>query len=251
MTPSDSYLLVSHGSRDRRNQIALERLAELVKLKLEAKMLVNSSHDDTPIITQMPLPLVGTANLELAPVPLHQSILTFSEQVQAAGSKRIKIFPLFLLPGVHVRKDIPEQLQIAQQKQSNQVNLKLLTYLGSHPGLIPILQEKFSQMKASGRILLCHGSRRTNAHQPIAAIASQLQALPAYWSVSPSLAEQVTSLVNQGYTEIAIVPYFLFVGKITEAIAQEVTQLQQLFPQVKLLLTQPLGPTPSLANLIV
>ncbi|NJK53531.1 MAG: hypothetical protein HC936_13280 [Leptolyngbyaceae cyanobacterium SU_3_3] len=46
-------------------------------------------------------------------------------------------------------------------------------------------------------------------------------------------------------------PIFLFPGKITEAIAQEVANLQQEYPHVELCLGKPLGATEAIAELIV
>ena len=261
MTFSSAYLLVSHGSRDSRHQIALERLAYLVRQQLEIrKALPQPIYDhqrhsklegSTALLSKPQLPLVGTASLELAPAPLHQSIRQFALQGQGRRLGRLKILPLFLLPGVHVSEDIPNQVALAQQALGEEVILELRPHLGSDPDLSSLLAKQFSQLPAGGRILLSHGSRLKGSNQSPEAIASQLEAVAAYWSVSPSLAEQVEALAAAGKGTIAIVPYFLFAGGITEAIAQKVRQLQLAFPQVKLLLGEPLGATAELANLIV
>jgi sirohydrochlorin ferrochelatase len=171
---------------------------------------------------------------------------------------RLKIFPLFLLPGVHVREDIPHQVAIAQKTLGTAIEIELCPYLGSYPGLTPLLAQQFDQVPTihnpqskTGRILLSHGSRRRGANQPIAALASQLNALPAYWSVPPSLTEQVDFLKDQGQSSIVILPYFLFRGGLTEAIAQQVSQMQQSSANLQLYLGEPLGVTPALVNLIV
>jgi sirohydrochlorin ferrochelatase len=81
-------------------------------------------------------------------------------------------------------------------------------------------------------------------------IASKLGALTAYWSVKPSLEEQIDSLVRGGQQQIGIVPYFLFNGGITDAIAKNVAQLKQQFPATELHLANPLGASVELADLI-
>jgi len=55
---------------------------------------------------------------------------------------------------------------------------------------------------------------------------------------------------RQGYREIAILPYFLFSGGITDAIAQAVEALKLQFPGVSLYLAEPLGVSGELADLI-
>jgi sirohydrochlorin cobaltochelatase len=61
----------------------------------------------------------------------------------------------------------------------------------------------------------------------------------------------LADLVGQGCEEITILPYFLFEGGITDAIAQTVTQLSQEFPTARLKMTETLGANPGLAKHIV
>ena len=64
------------------------------------------------------------------------------------------------------------------------------------------------------------------------------------------MSQQVEAQIAAGHKRIAILPYFLFPGKITEAIAKEVSELQIKYPEVKSFLGKPLGATPALAELI-
>ncbi|HEY9643350.1 MAG TPA: sirohydrochlorin chelatase [Coleofasciculaceae cyanobacterium] len=244
-----SYLLVSHGSRDPRPQQAMAHLAELVAQQLSQPAPMTVSGDRSPTSIQQTAPLVGTAALELAPLPLHQQIQAFAEQSLAAGYHQLKLVPLFLLPGVHVMEDIPAEVALAQPVLSGNLTLEVCPYLGSHPRLQTLLTR--SSVPVADRILVSHGSRRAGGHQPAEAIAAHLHALPSYWSVSPKLEEQVHHLVQRGSQQIVILPYFLFEGGITDAIAQTVADLQQQFPAVQLHLSRPLGATPELANLII
>jgi sirohydrochlorin ferrochelatase len=57
-------------------------------------------------------------------------------------------------------------------------------------------------------------------------------------------------LVRGGQQQIGIVPYFLFNGGITDAIAKNVAQLKQQFPATELHLANPLGASVELADLI-
>ena len=98
---------------------------------------------------------------------------------------------------------------------------------------------------------MSHGSRRTGGNAPVEAIATHLEAVPAYWSVAPDLATQVTHLVEQGCEAIDILPYFLFEGAITDAIAQTVAQLSQQFPSTRLRMAGTLGANSGLATHIV
>ena len=267
MTYSSAYLLVVHGSRDRCYQIALEQLSASVRQQLEKRTAQTELWQEyklkqqcqtreklgtvTALLSKPQSPLVTTASLELGSVPLRESIRQFALQVQAVGLRRLSVLPLFLLPGVHVREDIPTEIALARQLLDDRLTLELLPYLGSNPNLVNLVAKQFDRLPARARILLSHGSRRRGGNKTCESIASELQAHPAYCSVSPSLREQVEALAATGEQEIAIVPYFLFSGGITRAIAEQVGQLQTAFPNLKLLLGKPLGATPELAPSIV
>lgn len=271
---SSAYLLISHGSRDQRPQLAIEKLAELVQVRLatqEAIWKANNSDrtfthsinrsvqqlDAEPITLSATLasnpgyPLVGTAVLELAPLPLYEQIQHFAYKALAAGCIKLQLIPLFLLPGVHVMEDIPQEVALASASLGHSIIMNLRPHVGVHPGLIHFLANQLATVEAKAKILLAHGSRRTGANEPVERIAKQLGAVAAYWSVSPTMEEQVEAVVRAGYEQIGILPYFLFAGGITDAIAQRVTQLQQQFPEVQLYLGEPIGATAKLAELIV
>ena len=262
-----AYLLVSHGSRDSRPQVAMERLAWLVSRPRELFLQGNRTQgvesrgaeewgsggaipNPKSQIPNSLVPLVGTAYLELSPTPLHQQIAEFSDRALSCGYQQVQVVPMFLLPGVHVMEDIPAEVELARQVLQAKAKLELRPHLGSHAGLVRLLQKQLDRTQAEKIILLAHGSRRKGAGHPVEAIAQQIGAVAAYWSVSPSLAERVQELAIAGWQRIAIVPYFLFAGGITDAIAEVVGQLQQQFPAIEFCLMEPLGATQELADLI-
>lgn len=239
---TSSYLLVSHGSRDPRPQTATAQLAELVSQQLK---IGGDSH-----------PLVKTAVLDCSPTPLHQQIQAFAQEVcastelQEIAPAHLYLVPLFLIPGVHVMEDIPAEVAIARQLLGDSITLEICPYLGTDTSLYELLAPAASSAK-TGRVVMSHGSRRAGGNAPIEAIATHLEAVPAYWSVAPNLADQVTHLVGQGCEAIDILPYFLFEGGITDAIAQTVSQLSQQFPSTRLRMAETLGASSGLATHIV
>ena len=251
---TSAYLLVTHGSRDPRPQIALERLSYLVEQQIQQKTQKESYSHYRKInhcAVRSPVTMVQTATLELSQLSLSAQIRKLAPKIANMGIKTLKIIPLFLLAGVHVREDIPREIAIAQQEISDIINLELCPYLGSYKGLVKILSRQFSSYPQDARIIISHGSRRSGGNKSVEAIAAQLDARVAYWSIVPSLQEQVYHLIEQGKTRITIVPYFLFTGGITTLISQQVQQLKDSLPQIQLDLGQPLGATPDLAQLMV
>lgn len=240
-----SYLLVMHGSRDPRPKIALEKLAQGVGRRLMAKTNFTSSKSGS----FKSLPLVGTASLELGPVSLDEQIKQFAQQALANDLHQMQVLPLFLLPGVHVKEDIPAAVSQAQYALK-EVSLDLRPHLGTHPGLTRLVADEMARLSVDAWILLAHGSRRLGGNASIEKVASQVQALPAYWSRPPKLEKRVRELVAAGYQRIGIIPYFLFSGSTTDAIAREVARLELEFPQ-QLQLATPIEPSAELVNFIL
>ncbi len=204
------------------------------------------------------LPMLGSATLELAEQPLHQQIQQFAQRFVSHLRENevpllnasVEVVPLFLLQGVHVMEDIPAEVAIAQRALAEQVKVNVRAHLGSYPGLKRLLHAIVDELPATHKILLAHGSRRPGSSEAIESLAADVGAIPAYWAVSPSVDSQVASLVSTGCQQITVLPYFLFSGGITDAIAQLMEQLSQTFPHIQLQLAQPLGASPALAKVI-
>lgn len=220
-----AYLLVSHGSRDPRPAASIAQLADRVGQRVSAP--------------------VGTAVLECAPTPLSVQIEQFSQQVGSDTS--IELVPLFLLPGVHMSEDIPEQIDLARSRI--QSPLTLLPHVGSHPEIAALLERRFGD--AENRILLSHGSRRSGVNELVEAIGTQINAAIAYWLVPPSVSDQIAQLVNQECQQITILPYFLFSGGITDAIGKSIKDLTQQYPEINLQLLSPIDLSDDLVDLVV
>jgi sirohydrochlorin cobaltochelatase len=242
-----AYLLVSHGSHDPRPEIAMQHLAGLLHHKIQkySPSIVSSDRSFLPDKS-----LVGMAYLELHPEPLHEQIRKFAKNAIALGCCSLKILPLFLLSGVHVMEDIPVEVALAEQSLAQKIKIYLQPYLGSHPGLEFLLAQQLVSMDVEGTILLAHGSRRLGSELPVEAMAASLGAVTAYWTHQPSLDSRVQELVTGGDRRIAILPYFLFNGGITDAIAGSQEKLKLLFPEVSFQLAEPLGASAELADLI-
>ncbi|MBD2081097.1 sirohydrochlorin chelatase [Leptolyngbya sp. FACHB-17] len=205
-----AYLLVTHGSRDIRPQVAIDQLRD----RLEQRLSVP----------------VGAAVLECAPTALHEQIEEFSRQHESVS--QIQIVPLFLLPGVHVMEDIPTQIAIAQSRIDTK--LQILPHLGTHSGMAEVLASRLAEFPADARILMSHGSRRSGGNAPIEEIANAIDAVSAYWSVEPKLETRLLELNQQGCHRIVILPYFLFSGGITDAIERSVQAFSEEHPDLTL-----------------
>ena len=282
---STAYLLISHGSRDPRPQEAMNRLADLVRKHLETDReaahlpLSNTYHEQdsagkTTLLTR-PLQkalsappsevIVGTACLELAPISLSEQIYRFAVRLKAAGVSELKLLPMFLMPGVHVTKDIPAEVDAARELlKDDWLKLTLCPHLGSHSKITAVLASRLasagieagidnSRVKggAKGSLLVAHGSRRPKGNQAIKGLAGQLGTAVAYWATPPDIESQVIDLMQQGCQKLTILPYFLFAGGITDAIVHRTEELAERFPSVNFRLLPTLGATDEVADLAV
>ena len=236
MSSRSAYLLVAHGSRDPRSQAALHQLGQLVHNALQKHLGYS--------------PWVRTATLEFGPVPLKQQICDWGNGLHQQNIQRLVILPLFLLPGTHVKVDIPDVIATVRHFLDDRVCIEVRSHLGSHPNIIQLLTETQLQDQIDRWILLAHGSRYPGGNEPVATIASQLGIDAAYWSVQPSLRQQVAAVAMQPGLRVGIKPYFLFTGSIIDAILQEVHQLKCDFKHISFSLASPLEPNAQLVHII-
>ncbi len=265
---ASALLLVYHGSRDPRPKIFCHQLANYLQQIINLSesqgnylgFRENSQYDvnNSKVIYSTPAPsqpelgssLVETVALELAELPLHQNIVQVAQKAIALGKKNLLIIPLFLSLGIHVTQDIPSEIALAQRELQQSITIISIPPLGSYIGLEKLLLAQFKQFAPSDRILLAHGSRLPRANLQTESLARYCNAQVAYWSTEPDLESILRQKLANIPEKMAIMPYFLFPGRITDAIADKVAQLQLKFPKTSLILGQPLGATATLAQLI-
>jgi sirohydrochlorin ferrochelatase len=113
----------------------------------------------------------------------------------------------------------------------------------------------------SAILVIDHGSRAAEANESLGRMAELVRArLPAGSLVgiahmeiaAPTVAEGVAALVAAGATEVVVVPYFLAPGRHSRAdIPRLVDEARAAHPAVAFAITEPLGPHPLLADLVV
>ena len=236
MTKPGAQLLVIHGSRDPRTHRGLWELEQDVRLLLQQQGLSDR---------------IATATLELGEFSLREQIEQFGDRLLIQGIHTLDIIPLFLLPGVHVMDDIPAEVNLARQTFGDRLTLNLRPYLGAYPQLQRLLATEIAKHDRQIWILAAHGSRRVGGNQPIETLAHQLEIIDAYWSVMPSVQWRMEQLIELGYDRIGILPYFLFPGHITDAIAETIHNLQQHYPQLDCAIAPTLSQYSSFAKIVL
>ena len=192
-----------------------------------------------------------TGTLECGPLPLNQQIQQFAQTLLSQEVTQLDILPLFLLPGVHVMKDIPTAVTVAQQRLGESIQLRLRPYLGSHPQMVDLLRDRLSPDPAAVHILLAHGSRYPGGTAPVQQLAAQLGVELAYWVGDPNLETCLAQLSARNRRQIGILPYFLFARGIIDILTARGDQLKWEFDLHNLLIAPPLEPNLQMAGLLL
>ncbi|MRH43897.1 hypothetical protein GH741_14740 [Aquibacillus halophilus] len=177
------------------------------------------------------------------------------------GATAIIVVPVFLLSGVHVKKDIPSQI-IAAQKQYPFLTIKVANPLGVDSIMVELLRGKFLEknLATSNRkaiVLVSHGSRNRRALKEFESLIDlfreqandQQDVYSAYLKTNePSLNEQLLHLIGT-HKEVYVIPHFLFEGLVSK-IEEIINDVLSEFVDKKIILCEPVGFDDNLKELI-
>ncbi len=110
-------------------------------------------------------------------------------------------------------------------------------------------------------VIVAHGSRRTESNEELMLIAKKLSTLTSSGFseihygflelAEPSIPEAILQCINSGADSVVILPYFLSAGRhVTVDIPNEVSKVQQQYPNIPLVLTPYLGSADALIDVI-
>jgi len=111
----------------------------------------------------------------------------------------------------------------------------------------------------NGIIVLAHGSREPETMKTMEEIIRMIKEktnnsmirAAFFQFAAPSLEESVCALIEEGISDIRIVPYFLFSGiHIREDIPKVISKLEKEFPNIKLSVSETLGADERLAEIV-
>lgn len=108
-------VLLAHGSRDPEWSTPFERLARRVRDRRQAVG-------------------VAVAYLEISPPTLAEAVAS----LVAAGAAEIVVAPLFLAPGGHVRRDLPQMIDAVRARYPG-VTVRVLPTIGEADALLDAL----------------------------------------------------------------------------------------------------------------
>lgn len=158
------------------------------------------------------------------------------------------VTPLLLASAFHARVDIPAMIA-----ESGREDVLVADTLGEDPRLIEVLGERLAEtgvaQPGTGVLIVAVGSSHAAAN---AATATLADSLPGEWAdvrvvyatTEPSVADGIAALRERGARHIAIAPWFIAPGRITDRVAA-------LADTHGVAMAEPLGAHPLLAATVL
>jgi len=160
------------------------------------------------------------------------------------------ITPLLLASAYHARVDIPAMADAAK------VPVRQADTLGEDPRLVEVLRQRLTEIdpdgsRDTGVLIVAVGSSHASANARTATLASALSARGgwgrvrvAYATTEPSVADGIAALRRDGADRIAVAPWFIAPGRITDRVAAVAADLG-------VAMSEPLGAHPLLAETVL
>lgn len=227
---NEVVLLVGHGARDPGNEGNAE-----VEAFTEAWR------------TRHPEVEIQVCWIEHAPVLLDAGL---DRAATAAGSGsgdgRVLVLPLILNAAGHVKGDIPQAIAAARRHHP-EVEFRCGHALGTSDQLLRALRHRLHQAmteldmpdpRTTGVVLLARGASDIESTGEVAKMAHWLfetteheRVEIAFTGISfPRLEQAVQRLDLLGASQIIVLPYYLFTGRLIQRISRQVGRLRQQYP---------------------
>ncbi|MFC6989037.1 CbiX/SirB N-terminal domain-containing protein [Haloplanus sp. GCM10025708] len=229
----DAVLLVGHGSRREKSNEQVRTLAA----KLES---------------ELGLP-VDVAYLELAEPAVSDAI-----DAVAPACRTLTVVPLSLFGASHVKNDVPLAVQTARTRHED-LTIRYGSHLGVHPSLVDLLDERVRAVESDlgvdrgaddVTVVVCaRGSSDPDSNADVHKLARLLYegrefdrvAASFIGVTTPLLDETLHTVTKDRPDAVAVVPYMLGDGTLTQRIADRTAAFDDEYPYVAAAASDPLG----------
>lgn len=192
------------------------------------------------------------------------SIAEAVAQCAARGARTVAVLPGMLMPGSHVKNDIPGAMHEARQKYPD-VEFYYGRHLHLHAKILELCRLRIEQSLAASRsierrdtllIVVSRGSNDTDANADISKLARMLaEGMGFGWSASaysgvttPLLPEALERCHRMGFARIVVFPFFLFTGVLEKRIRRLTAEFGQRHPETEFLCASYLSVHPFLLD---
>lgn len=184
------------------------------------------------LMNQLPTPIQEMAFLEFQ----HPTMEEAFERMIEKGATMIYVFPLLLFAAGHAKKDIPIIIE-KMKKRYPFVTIEYTGAFGVCRELVEIIVERIKQApiqenEKTAYLLVGRGSTDKEAYHDFLEMKQQIAhtvQLPItecfLAARTPTVEETVQQAKEQGYTQIVLVPYLLFSGRLLTRL-QRIQQIE-------------------------
>jgi sirohydrochlorin ferrochelatase len=199
---------------------------------------------------QQVAPLVKAAFLNYSRPTLAEVVADCHRQ----GTTQITVAPYFLIAGAYVTQDLPATLRSVASHYPD-VRFQLAAELGDHPALVRLARKRLTAVDpqpnaATALLFVAHGTPLAAANAPIGEVLKQVQSEAGYGPAlvgyldcnQPDIPTAFAQLVRTGVRRIAVLPYFLQLGRhVRKDLPALFAQAQLDYPAVELCIAEHLG----------
>ena len=232
-TPSETILLVGHGSREKSGNDEIEAFAAQWR-------------------ERQPEWRIEVCFIEFSEITMSEGLRRAAE-----GARRVVVVPLILNAAGHVKMDIPQAIDGARLKFPF-VQFAYAPHLTACDPILAILRRRLKgAMQAldmpdpttTGVVILGRGSSDRQANGDMAKMARWLMEETDHELVDlaftgityPRLEKAVQRQSLLGMTQVVVLPYYLFNGTLVERIARQVENLKTQYPTIRFISTKYFG----------
>jgi sirohydrochlorin ferrochelatase/(2Fe-2S) ferredoxin len=200
---------------------------------------------------------VTHAYVELAAPSLDEALARLGE----AGSPRVVVAPLFLFAAGHVKNDVPLALSAARARHPS-TELVAARPLGVDPRLAALLDARVTPLVGDAArtavIVVGRGASDPDANGDFCKLVRLFadargfaHVAPTFIGITrPSVPETLELVARARPSEIVLVPYLLFGGRLTAKLDDQVAAFAQQYPWIRTRVAPPLGADPLLFELL-
>lgn len=221
----DTILLVGHGSRDPAGNREIEEFAQRWRARRPDR------------------------KIEACFIELAELLVDGGLALAARDTQRVIVVPLILNAAGHVKMEIPEHIEAARIRHP-QTEFIYAPHLGACDPILAILKRRLHKAmreldvpdpKTTSVILLGRGSSDRMANGEVAKMARWLLESGEHELVDiaftgithPRLERVVQRHARLGATQLVVLPYYLFTGRLMERIKRQMAHLNRQYPHIR------------------
>jgi sirohydrochlorin cobaltochelatase len=209
--------------------------------------------------------------IEHAPILLQDGLDWAAATLAARGNGsaeggRVLVLPLILNAAGHVKGDIPQAVAAARERHPG-VEFRYGWHLGTTEELLKALRHRLHQAmvalhmpdpRTTGVVLLARGASDMESTGEVAKMAHWLfestdheLVLPAFTGICfPRLEQVVQRLDRLGASQVVVLPYYLFTGRLIKRIREQVARLRTQYPRLAMAQAEHIGLHDQLLDLL-